>query len=310
MSPSSMAPPEAASEHLDSWKEIAGYLERSVRTVQRWERDEGLPIHRHRHRRGDSVFATTREIDAWRELRRSASDRETGPRRSRSPAPGVERLPSSVAVLPFSSRGLAPGEEYLAEGLTDELIRLLARVPGLRVAARTSSFALADRRSDVRDIGRRLGVAYVLEGSVRRFDGRLRVTAYLADARDGYQLWAEEHETQPGGLLAAAATVSEWIAATVPLEPGAPAPRPQTSRRTDDRAQDEYLRGRQLWHQRTADSLGQALACFERAIAIDPELALAHVGMAEAWEALGALDALAPHDCRPRAKAAAQRALE
>ena len=206
---------ETAADRLDSWKEIAAHLGREVRTVQGWEKNEGLPIHRHQHAKQGSVYAFRSELDAWREARKSIaeapapSDEAAAPRESRQarhgwliPAAAIAVIAiagfllwknrsaasseqiSSVVVLPFSDFSEKHDQEYFSDGLTEEIIDALSRVPNLRVVARTSAFAFKGKANDVREIGRQLDVGAVLEGSVRKDGDRLRVTAQLNRTSD------------------------------------------------------------------------------------------------------------------------------
>jgi TolB-like protein/cytochrome c-type biogenesis protein CcmH/NrfG len=180
-----------ASDRLDSWKEIAAYLSRGVRTVRRWEHEEGLPVHRHVHKVLGSVYAFRSEIDAWR---------QTDSRRARArPAPPSDgetaiRPLKSIAVLPFTNLSVDPDNAYFADGLTDEVTADLSKVRTLRVISRTSSMAFKGTAKDVKTIARELGVRYVLEGSVRRAGGRLRITAQLIDAAADDHLWADKFD--------------------------------------------------------------------------------------------------------------------
>ena len=158
-------------ERLDSWKDIAAYLGRDLRTVQRWENERRLPVHRLPGGDKPRVYALPSELDAW--LRTS---------------PAEDREPASVAVLPFVNLTADKESEYFGDGLADEVINALTRIPGLRVTARTSSFAFRSKEQDVREIGARLGAAALLEGSVRRQQNRVRVSAQLVSAEDGYHL--------------------------------------------------------------------------------------------------------------------------
>jgi hypothetical protein len=146
-----------ATERLDSWKEIAAYLDRGPRTVQRWEREEGLPVHRLQHDKLGSVYAYRSELDAWWESRRARLDTE--------PAAG-EGPGRTVAVLPFSDLSREKDQEYFCDGIAEEISGALARIRGLRVASRTSSRRFKGTELGVREIGRRLGAGTVLEGSV------------------------------------------------------------------------------------------------------------------------------------------------
>jgi TolB-like protein len=118
---------------------------------------------------------------------------------------------ASIAVLPFTD--LSPGKDnaYFSDGITDELITTLTHVDGIHVAARTSAFAYRDERSDVREVGRRLGVATVLEGSVRKMGGKIRITAQLANAADGYQLWSESYDREMTDVFAIQEDISREI---------------------------------------------------------------------------------------------------
>ena len=184
--------PAAADDRLDSWKEIAAYVNRGVRTVRRWEREEGLPVHRHVHRELGSVYAYKSEIDAWRQ---SGSRRP--PPRSPDSARGTD--PSlgpikSIAVLPFTNRSTDRENEYFADGLTDEVTADLSKVRALRVISRTSAMTFKGTAKDVKTIARELGVRYILEGSVRRAGSRLRITAQLIEASTDHHLWADNFD--------------------------------------------------------------------------------------------------------------------
>jgi len=180
----SQSPPSSqakADERLDSWKEVAVYLKRDVRTVQRWERKEGLPIHRHVHDKKGSVFAFKSELDTWR-AQRLLSD----------PHPGKVIL----AVLPFESLSSDPTYEYLSDGLTEELITQLAALypQQIRVMARTTVMQYKGTREPVSEIGRELQVKHVLEGSVRCSGGRARASIQLIRVSDQTHLWADSYE--------------------------------------------------------------------------------------------------------------------
>jgi TolB-like protein/AcrR family transcriptional regulator len=178
-------------DRLDSWKEIAAYLKRGVRTVRRWEREEGLPVHRHVHRVQGSVYAYKTEIESWR---------QTGKRRP-MPVPSTARRSDStigrtksIAVLPFTNLSTDPENEYFADGLTDEVTADLSKIGALRVISRTSAMVFKGRTKDVSTIARELGVRYILEGSVRRAGDRLRITAQLIDAAADDHLWADNYD--------------------------------------------------------------------------------------------------------------------
>lgn len=177
--------PQVPGDGLESWKEIAAYLSRGVRTVRRWEREEGLPVHRHVHRKLGSVYASKSEIDAWRRTR--------GPHADAAPvAPAVAAAPvKSIAVLPFTNLSTDAVNEYFADGLTDEVTADLSKIRSLRVTSRTSSMTFRRSTKNVKTIAAELGVRYILEGSVRRAGDRLRITAQLIDATTDDHVWAD-----------------------------------------------------------------------------------------------------------------------
>jgi TolB-like protein/DNA-binding SARP family transcriptional activator/Flp pilus assembly protein TadD len=213
----------------------------------------------------------------------------------------------SVAVLPFADLSPARDHEYFSDGVAEELSTRLARVPGLKVAARTSAFAFKGTDTDVKAIGLALNVDALVEGSVREADGQVRVAVRLVNARDGYQIWAETWDRNARDVLALQDDIATAVVRA--LRPGAVAPSPGSARTVDLQAYDLYLQGRYLWHQRTAGSLKRAADLFERAVALAPEYAEAHSGVADAYAVLGFYDHLPPRDAFPRAKAAARRAL-
>src|SRR5512136_1983736 len=143
-------------KRLDSWKEIAAYLKRGARTLQRWEREEGLPVHRLQHGTLGSVYAYPAELDRW------------WTQRSAERAPQDVAAEPSVAVLPFADMSRERDQAYFCEGIAEEITNALGRVEGLRVASRTSAFRVRPGATDSRDIARRLHVRTLLEGSVRK----------------------------------------------------------------------------------------------------------------------------------------------
>jgi TolB-like protein/tetratricopeptide (TPR) repeat protein len=207
--------------------------------------------------------------------------------------------PPSIAVLPFRNLGTSPADEYFSDGMTEEIIAELSRLRGVRVVARTSSFAFKEKPMDVRDIGSALNVTHILEGTVRRIDAapgargaRLRVTAELVDASTGYQVWTQQFDRPSGDALAIQDEISASImqslqrefAGDVPVHGPHPAPSAATY--------DLYLRGRYAWHQRTAEGLHLAADLFARAIRSDPGYAAAYSGLGATYAVLPVYD---PH---------------
>jgi serine/threonine-protein kinase len=251
-------------ERLDSWKDIAAYVGREVRTVQRWALGRSFPVHRlpgsgERPR----VFSDTAEIDAWM---------RAGARERRDDQP-------SVAVLPFLILGGAPEDQYFGDGLADAVINALVRVPGLRVTARTSSFALGGQGLDALQIGARLGAAWLIEGSVLRDRGRVRVSAQLVDAGNGYHAWSECYDRRLTDIFAIQDEIARSIALALKL---VLVPEPPSGRPTDDMAAyDLWMKGRSISQQFTSAALAQARDCYEAAIARDPRFARPQFSLAE-----------------------------
>jgi TolB-like protein/Flp pilus assembly protein TadD len=194
---------------------------------------------------------------------------------------------NSVAVLPFENLSNNPEKDYFSDGISEEILNLLAQVEGLNVAARTSSFAYRDRNADVRDIANELGVQAVLEGSVRWADGvdRVRVTAQLIDAESGYHLWSNNYDRDLKDIFAVQSEIAGAIVEVLRIKLGAEqAPwQPPTA---DIEAYDAYLKGRQLLNRRRVSEVRQSIDFFHRALARDPSFASAHAAIAVAYLSL------------------------
>lgn len=277
-SPASPLATIAPGELLNSWKEIAGYLNRDVRTLQRWERGKDLPVHRLPGGDKPAVYALKSELDAWLRSRAiHALDEEAG-----LPAAGQE-VPS-IAVLPFSNLSGDKENEYFSDGLADEILTALTRVPGLRVIARTSSFAFRGKDQDVRDIGASLNVGALLEGSVRKSGGRIRVAAQLVSTEDGGHLWSERYDRQLTDVFAIQDQISAAIVEAMrPCLVGAALP---MRRRTENlEAYNLYLKAQYAGNRGTEEALAERRKYLEKAIALDPDYALAYLGLAEqCWD--------------------------
>jgi TolB-like protein len=191
----------------------------------------------------------------------------------------LERLPS-IAVLPFANMSGDKEQEYFSDGLAEEILNALAGIPGLKVIARTSAFAFKGQNTDIRRIAETLGVANVLEGSVRRSGNRIRVTAQLITANDGTRLWSDRYDRELVDVFAVQDEISAAISAAlkVRLSPQAPAKLRHTPTLP---AYEALLKARHFHWRLTAESLDQAKLFYEQAIALDPQYALAHVSYAD-----------------------------
>jgi serine/threonine-protein kinase len=224
-------------------------------------------------------------------------------------APGADRARPSVAVLPFANMSGAREDDYLCEGLAEEIIDALTRVPGLRVIARTSSFAVGRMALDVREAGTRLDVGTILEGSVRRAGSRVRVTAQLVDTRDGSHLWSERFDRELTDVLALEDEIATAIAERLRIQLG-PDERGRRPRQVNPEAHALYLEGRYYLARGTPEALAQAGACFARAVERDPQFALAFDALAELYWYLGFFGNVPPRDAFSQSTWYALRALE
>lgn len=224
------------------------------------------------------------------------------------PAPIAVR-PNSMAILPFINASPDSSDDYLGHGIAAELTRSLSRLPGLRVAARSSAFAVPPD-GDPRVTGRKLNVGTVLQGSVRRSGDRLRVTAHLVDVDEGFDLWSETYERTPAELFAVQDEIRKAIAATLRLPGGDDSTGVPERPTTSLAAYDAYLTGRYLLDQRRPGAAPRAIDYLTRAVRLDTSFARAHAALAEAYVRRGDIEALAPLVAVPLAKQAAVRALE
>ena len=269
----------APADRLDSWKQIAAYLHRSVRTVRRWEHEEGLPVHRHVHRTLASVYALKSEVDAWRQAAARA------PESSRAAAASAASAPTrSIAVLPFANLSADPENEYFADGLTDEVTTTLAKVRDLRVTSRLSSMTLRGTSKGAKAISAQLGVRYLLEGSVRRAGQRLRVTAQLIDAANDNHLWADTYDGTVDDVFSIQEQLARVIVDALELRLTA-----REKQRIAERAIDNlpayecYLRARhEAWRWRR-DSIDHAVQLLREGLAIIGDNVRLHAALGVAY---------------------------
>ena len=217
----------------------------------------------------------------------------------------------SIAVLPLENLSGDPEQEYFVDGMTEVLIADLARVRGLRVISRTSSMAYRNSGKTLPVIARELNVDAVVEGSVLRAGDRVRITAQLIQASSDEHLWSDSYERDLQDVLALQGEVAQAIAGEIELQLSGPEKPGEAARPVDPGAFEAYLKGRHHWNKRTGADLRKSIEYFETAIALDPDWALAHSGLAEAYVLLANYDpSVRPRDSMPRARAAAERALE
>jgi len=368
-----------ADKKLVSWKEIAAYLGREVRTVQRWENTEGLPVHRHEHLKKSTVYAYASELDEWFRKRQPKDDPEadaafvpepdvdTPPGKSNGDPTLADDMPAHpsadepsnrmtrlgrwlgvaaigsallflvtlgfyqkfhagavkqenvrLVVLPFVNLSGDPNQDYLSAGLTDVITTQLGRLDPqhIRVIAPTSARVMSGK--PVGEIRQTLNVQYILEGSVQRVANQIRIDVRLIQASDEAQAGSDSFTRDLSDFLQVESDVSDAVArkmvATLPgMSPTgstaiehADSVAPEAARKSSD----AFLKGEILWTSR--GDLKKSIALFEEAIQENPYNAQAYAGLARATAIIGQVpnDGMPPQEAKPKARAAAQRALE
>jgi TolB-like protein len=336
---------------LDSWKAIALYLQRDVTTVQRWEKQEGMPVHRHLHHKRGSVYALSSELDAWQQSRKlrfddvqePAPEAPAGSDRQQTTVPGGRRWfvlsaaavalvalltlvyvatrsragdagrPKirSLAVLPLQNLSGDPSQDYMADGMTEELIGRLSGIHGLRVISRTSSMHFKNTQLALPEIARMLAVDAIVEGSLVREGQQIRVHAQLIRAATDEHIWAGEYQRNYESILEVQAEVARSIVEQIALNL-TPEERARLASGcpVDPRAYENYLKGRYYFSQRTEDALHKSIASFQQAVTSDPAYAPAYSGLAETYAMLGFRGSMPSKDALSGAKKAALKAIE
>lgn len=326
---------------LDSWKEIAAYLGRSEKTCRRLEKELGLPVHRLEESPKARVYAYKDEVDQWRQQTQHSEEVpltsdwitvRSGLKKLFIPVlaigvlailaivvwkfiPGKESASplsykQSIAILPFAD--LSPGgdQEYFCDGMTDELINRLTSIKDLRVPGRTSSFSFKGKKLDIREIGEKLNVQTVLEGSIQRAEDKLRVSVQLINVADDSSLWSERYERDVTDVFLIQDEICQAIVGTLKTRLLGTEKIEIVKRATENiDAYNAYLKGVYLWNKRDRKNLERAVDYFKEAIGKDPEYAHAYAGLASAYAALG-LGSWLPEVAYPKAQEAALEALE
>ena len=332
---------------LDSWKEIAAHLDRGIRTVKRWEKDEGLPVHRHLHRKLGSVYAYRDEVDAWLRSRGQRLEPEPPQQDIALPSSGRRLLgvagagvavvgllaawyylnttlddrasgqaPSSsaprlrLAVLPFQNLTGDDTQEYFVDGVTEAVTTYLGKLQGLRVISRTTTVRYKGTKRSAPEIARELGIDHIVEGAVARNGNRVRVSAQLVDAIRDQQLWAQSYERELRDVLALQSDIGASIAQTIRLEvrPDARG-RLARSRPIHPEAMEAYLKGRHHLNRRTPQDVRRSVDYFEEALRVDPASAEAYSGLSDAYRLFDLQGLSAPAESMPKAEDAARKAL-
>src|SRR5215469_6727086 len=216
----------------------------------------------------------------------------------------------ALAVLPFADLSPQRDQEYLGDGIAEELMFALSRLREIRVASQTSIFAFKGKPLDVRELGKMLGVDAIVEGSVRKSDMRLRISAQMVDASTGFRMWSNVYDRELNDVFAVQQDIARAVveALTERLLPSVTGELGRSST-SNIAAHTAYLKGRFFWNRQTADSLRLAIDEFERAIVEDPGFARAHVGISDCYRLLEFWGALAPEEAIPKARQAVTNAL-
>src|SRR5712691_11570867 len=305
---SSPGPSDRSAEApLDSWKEIATHVKRDVSTVQRWEKREGMPVHRHVHDKRGSVYAYSSELDAWLQSRRLRLEEEEKEHRAEtseeaegdhgpSETPWARRWLvlsgiavlallavtyfttrshggratrskiESLAVLPLKNLSGDPAQEYFADGMTEAIIGRLSMIRGLRVISRTSVMRFKDTHAPVPEIAKTLGVDAMVEGSVIREGGRVRVHAQLIRGTTDEHFWSETYDRELGDALALESEVAQAIAGRVEVTvTGVERARLIAARQVEPEVYENFLKGQFVEKSNSPAATQKSIAYFEEA---------------------------------------------
>lgn len=229
----------------------------------------------------------------------------------------TEKLQPSIAVLPFKNLSDDPEQEYFCDGMADEIINALTHVEGLHVVARTSAFSFRGKETDIREIGNKLNVKTLLEGSVRKAGDRVRITAQLINVADGYHIWSDKYDRNieelccPEDIFVIQDEISLAIVDNLKVKLFREEKEKLVKRHTDDLdAYDLYLKGHYFWNKRTEESLKKSIQYFQQAIEKDPDYALAYSGLADSYHTLQDYSSISPKELNAKAQEAALKALE
>jgi TolB-like protein/class 3 adenylate cyclase/Tfp pilus assembly protein PilF len=223
----------------------------------------------------------------------------------------ADKAGQSIAVLPFTDMSPAKDQEYFSDGMSEELLNLLSKVQDLKVISRTSSFSFKGKNLDVRKIGENLGVANILEGSVRKSGNTIRITAQLIEVKSGFHLWSETYDREMKDVFALQDEISKMIVDILKIKlSDKQANQLAGSFTKNPEAYEDYLKGRYHWNTRTDEGIKKAIGYFEDAIKKDSNYAAAYSGLADTYLTLYDYELMSYDESTSKAKDAAQRALK
>ena len=303
-------------DRLESWKEIAEWLHRDVRTVQRWERSRNLPVHRLPGGRRARVFALQSELNSWWNSRgvQAAIEKEAKPEPARA---GLIRN-ARLVVLPFLNLSGDPAQEYFSDAMTDEMITALADLAQeqLGLIARTTAMRYKASHKDVSRIGRELRVDYVVEGGVHRTQAQISINVQLIQVKDQMHLFARKYNAELRDIFKVICRAASDIAGSIGITPpqesrGAAIPWKDRRKPTEDvTAYCEYIQGRHIMEKASGESFTKARKLLESALARDPEFALAYDALAEMHWYMGYFGFVRPREAFSAGIMHALRAIE
>jgi serine/threonine-protein kinase len=296
-------------DHLDSWKEIASYLRREVRTVQLWEKREGLPVHRHFHKRLGSVYALRSEVEIWkRRVSRTGVDQETKPA-----APSKVANLTTIYVLPLTNVTVKSERRQICDAIATKTIAALQTSNPEQLCIVSPKFPVEDRQSELPASMWDEQIHYVLRWSVQDEDeGKgLRLNVALLFAGSDSVAWSHSYRCRPHDFaefpMLAAGQIVQCLWLKVFSSSKAV---PVVGHHEKSSSRETYLKGRYFWNQRSEEGLRKAIRCFESAIHEDPEFALPYSGLADSLTLLSFYEIVSPSAVMPSARRAAQRAIE
>src|SRR5215813_7727688 len=275
---------------------VAWAFELTPEGLKQTETADGAPASRSRGRAWIYIVIIAAALSATLFFvgRYTASRRETV---------SAELPAKSIAVLPFVNMSADKNDEYLSDGVSEELITALSKIPGLQVKARTSSFAFKGKNEDIQKIGELLHVSHLLEGSVAKAGNRLRISAQLIQASDGNHLWSDTYDREMEDIFAVRSDVAQQVVQALQVKLGVEATRALAQKPTENlKAFQYYMQGRSYAQRVIQEDLFTAISYYEKAIAEDHNYALAYAGLSDAYVVLGVFGYIAPIEGRRKAE--------
>ena len=293
----------AGTDHLDSWKEIASYLRREIRTVQLWEKNEGLPVHRHFHKQMGSVYALRSELERWKlQVSRKKAGEETEP----GAASGKAEIRMITIYVPNLASNTATSERrHLYDAITAMTIAALEQLnPGhLQIVSSQELLPTEAGTSTAQSLDHE-ATRYRLHWGIEDDSNGLRLDASLLLDDTRVVVWSYSYHGRANEIGDMPGYVAEEIARCLWLKVfSSPVRSPAVARCEDTGARAAYLRGRFFWNQRNEEGLRKAMECFESAIAADPRFALSYSGLADSLTLLSFYEIVSPSEAMPSARA-------